>query len=327
MPLRLYAPRPGKSPNWTIRGTYLGVRVNETSGTPEKAKAAKLLAKLKDEIERGAVAKKGEKTFASAALAYIDAGGDERFLGKLTDHFENRPIKSIDQAALDEAASAIYPEAAPATRNRQVYTPMIAILARAGVTTRFKRPKGALGTPRTAYLWPEQFEALVKAARAEEEELAILFTLICYTGLRLSEALRIKCPDVRLKDSYLLCGKTKNGDPRTVHLPPVAVAALANHPKGLDRIDRVFRYVKNKWLYARANRAYEKAKLETHDEPFHLLRHTYGAWMTRAGADLVGTGAWKSKSAAAFYEHVVTTEEARKADLLPGSGAKASGGK
>jgi hypothetical protein len=32
---------------------------------------------------------------------------------------------------------------------------------------------------------------------------------------------------------------------------------------------------------------------------------------------LVGTGRWKDQKSAARYAHVVTTEEARKADLLP----------
>lgn len=319
MPLKLIPPRPGKSPNWSIRGTYLRVSINETTGTADKRTAAKALARVKEEIERGGLARKGEKTFADVALAYAEAGGERRFLGKLLDYFDARPVKAIDQAALDAAAVTLYPKASPATRNRQVYSPMIAILAQAGVTTRFRRPKGALGVARTAYLWPEQFAALQAAARAEDEELAALFTLICYTGLRLSEALRVQCADVRLTESLLFCGKTKNGEPRTAHLPPVAVAALANHPEGLDREGRVFRFVKNKWLYARAERAYKAAKLDPQGAPFHILRHTYGAWMTRAGADLVGTGAWRSKGAASVYEHVVPSEEARKADLLPGA--------
>ena len=54
---------------------------------------------------------------------------------------------------------------------------------------------------------------------------------------------------------------------------------------------------------------------------FHIFRHTYGSWMRRYGgldtSGLVATGAWKSREAARIYEHVETSEEARKADLLP----------
>ena len=47
---------------------------------------------------------------------------------------------AIDQRAIDQAAIVLYPNASPATRNRQVYTPMSAILRGAGVTTALKWP-------------------------------------------------------------------------------------------------------------------------------------------------------------------------------------------
>jgi integrase len=54
---------------------------------------------------------------------------------------------------------------------------------------------------------------------------------------------------------------------------------------------------------------------------FHIFRHTYATWMRReAGLDtkgLVATGAWKDRKSADRYEHVVVSEEARKAALLP----------
>jgi hypothetical protein len=51
------------------------------------------------------------------------------------------------------------------------------------------------------------------------------------------------------------------------------------------------------------------------------LRHTHATWRRLySGADtsaLVQTGQWKSRNAAAIYEHIDVSEEARKADLLP----------
>jgi integrase len=317
MPLKLVDPRPGKSPNYTIRGTHYGVRVNQTAGTPVRAKARAILKRVEAEIERGAFSIPGEPTFADAAMSYIDAGGEERFLRPLALHFGEAPLRRIDQAAVDEAAIALYPNASPATRNRQVYTPVMAILHRAGLAPRVRRPKGALGTPRTAWLHPEDFARLEAAARAVDPELAVLFTFLAYTGLRLSEALRIQVSDVRLADEFAYCGKTKNGEPRAVYLPPVVVAALANHPQGLDRVGKLFRYVKNKWLYGRAERAYTAAGIDHKGAPFHILRHSFGAMMTRVGADLVATGAWKSPAAARVYQHFAPTEEARKAANLP----------
>jgi hypothetical protein len=62
------------------------------------------------------------------------------------------------------------------------------------------------------------------------------------------------------------------------------------------------------------------------DDPLYALvddifRHTYATWMRReAGLDtkgLVATGAWRDRKSADRYEHVVVSEEARKAALLP----------
>lgn len=327
MPLKLIDPRAGKSPNYSIRGAHFGVRVNQTAGTPVRAKARAILKRIETEIERGAFSIRGEPTFADAALSYIEAGGEERFLHPLALHFGDAPLRLIDQAAVDEAAAALYPTARPATRNRQVYTPVMAILHRAGLTPRVRRPKGALGTPRTAWLQPEELARLEAAARDVDDELAALFVLLAYTGLRLGEALAIQCGDVRLADEHAYCGRTKNGEPRMVYLPPVVVAAMANHPKGLDRPGRLFRFVKNKWLYARAERAYKLAGIDHKGAPFHILRHTYGALMTRAGADLVATGAWKSPAAARVYQHFKTSDEARKAAQLPVWKKRGTGGK
>lgn len=49
-------------------------------GNPDGKLARKILAKVKDEIESGAFSKSGPPTFAAAALKYIEAGGEERFI-------------------------------------------------------------------------------------------------------------------------------------------------------------------------------------------------------------------------------------------------------
>ena len=54
---------------------------------------------------------------------------------------------------------------------------------------------------------------------------------------------------------------------------------------------------------------------------FHVFRHTYATWMRRFGGldtkGLLATGAWKDRKSADRYEHVVVSEDARKAALLP----------
>jgi len=51
MSLKVIPPRCGKSPNYTIRGSYLGVIVDRSAGTPKKSVADQQLKKLEAAIE------------------------------------------------------------------------------------------------------------------------------------------------------------------------------------------------------------------------------------------------------------------------------------
>ena len=318
MPLRLYPPRPGH-PNWTIRGTYLKRYVERSSGTRDRKVAAKVLKKLEGEIERGEFSEPGEPTFAAAAAAYMKAGGERTYVRRLLDYFGDQPLSHIEQSAIDRAAVDIYPGASPSTRNRQVYTPLVAILNFAGVPVRIRRPRGSSGNKQTAWLWPEQAQAIFDEAEKLDKEFAALLIVLCYTGMRLSEALGLTWNDVRLVDGFAYVPTTKNEEPRAVFLPPVAVAAMGNLDTSLAR---PFRFSKSGHLYSLLRVAAIKAGVDLPERSaFHIWRHTYATWMRRyAGLDtkgLVATGAWKDRKSADRYEHVMVSEEARKAIMLP----------
>ena len=335
MPLKLIEPHEGRTPNYTIRGTYLKVYVDRSTGTPNKAVAQKILLQVRQQIERGELSQQADigPTFLSAALAYIKAGGESRFVGVYNEdtkkwngliaHFGETPLAEVDQQMVDEAAMAILPNATNATRNRQVYTPLSAIMKRAGIKQTFKRPKGARGNRRLSWLQPEQAFALFKAASERDPEFGLFLRTLVYTGMRLSEALKAKVDLLDLSKGYLFLPTTKPGEPRGVHLPPHLVAALANHPRGLNRPgQKLFRFSKCGRLYAWLSTDLEKAELKLADgDAFHVFRHTWGTWMRQyAGLDLhglVATGAWADLQSAAVYAHVVVSEEARRADMLP----------
>jgi integrase len=92
------------------------------------------------------------------------------------------------------------------------------------------------------------------------------------------------------------------GKPRAVFLPPVLMAQLANHPRGLDRgTQRVFRFHQGGSLRylllsgcmiacglpkpKRVKKAKTpvKEKFELDFVNFHTFCHTYGTWMRRYG--------------------------------------------
>jgi integrase len=344
MPLKLCPPDP-KHPTWRVRGKYLGVKVERSTGAREKSVAQKLLKKWEEDIERGCYARPEDPTFASAALSYMQAQGDAAFLEPLIAHFGDKMLEQITQADVDAAAVTLYPAATAATRNRQVYTPFSAVRQHVGIDKRLKRPKGARGQSRLCWLSPDKAGALIAAARARAQRLeaeagekprqfkgaaranaraARRFTALClfllYTGCRLTETLRIRPQDVELSRSYAFVGKTKTGDPRPVHLPPQVVAELAHVEFGRTR---VFGFVgKSGRLYEWLKEIAKAAGVVIPPRvAFHIFRHTYGAWMRRYGgldtSGLVATGAWRSHDAARVYEHVETSEEAQKANLLP----------
>ncbi|MFZ5715800.1 MAG: tyrosine-type recombinase/integrase [Bradyrhizobium sp.] len=229
MPLKLYQ-RPG-SPNWYLRGTLRGVNVHETCGTDEKGVAEEIKAKREWEILQGSVyGIKAGGTFKAGAVAYLENGGEARFLQPLIDHFGSTPLAKIDQAAVDKAAKVIYPGLAPATLDRQIYTPMSAIIAKAAehglcAPIKLKRPKMPKGRVR----WITHAEAF-NLIEACAPHLKPLVAFLFYTGARVGEALWIDWREVDLQRGQVVFLDTKNGKDRGVPLHPDLVAILANLP-------------------------------------------------------------------------------------------------
>lgn len=321
MPLKLVKPRKGKSPYYTMRGTYLGIYTDRSTGTGERALAQKILGKRRREIESGKIADPKAPGFAGAANTYMIAGGEERFLTPLIEHFKHTALADIDQAAIDHAADTLYPNASAATRNRQVYSPVSAVLKHAGLDKKLKRPKGWRGGRRTAWLEPDECFALLQAADALHARFGLLCFTLVYTGLRLSEALDLEWRNVQLDRAFIYVPDTKTGTPRAVHLTDENVKRLrAHHVEGTT--GRVFRFHKGGRLYNLLAATEKAAKVTLPDRTsFHIFRHTYATWMRRyGGLDGIGltrTGAWADLDSVDRYAHSEASEEAKRANLLP----------
>jgi hypothetical protein len=158
MPWKLQAPRHPNQPNWHVRGAYLGIRLDRSTGTRDQRAAARILKTWKEQAERGGFNKPepvGPLTFATAALAYMREGGERKHLKPILRAWGTRTIASIDQVAIGALAERLYPDGTPATRNRQVYTPVSAVLKHVGIETKIKRPKGWRGNKRMFWLATE----------------------------------------------------------------------------------------------------------------------------------------------------------------------------
>jgi integrase len=257
MPLKLVEPRKSKSPNYSIRGSYLGVAVNKSSGTDKRSVARAILARLKQAIESGEypprqVAAGGERTFLKAAVEYMEAGRRPRYVARLIKHFGATLLAEIDQAAIDAAAIELFPHATPGTRNACVYTPVSAILHHAGVDIKLRRPKGSKGRVVTDWLRHEDARGIIQVADDLETEFGLLLRFLLFTGLRLGEVLALRWSDIDLESGTAWVTRKKGGIASDVRMRDDLRARIAAHvPQEPHR--RVFRFHQGGGPEAQAN--------------------------------------------------------------------------
>jgi integrase len=346
MPLKVIPPRAGKSPNYTIRGTYLGVSVDRSAGTPKRSVAEQQLKKLELAIERGEYPEKPKPkdapTFLSAAVAYMKAGGRRKYIAPLIRHFREKPLSEIDQDVIDAAVTAIYPHIPnPATQNCYVYTPVSAILHHVlgDKCPIIHRPKGAKGRIKTDFMWPADAFAIIEQADEIDREFGLYLLTLLYTGIRKSEGLKILPEDTQPDERAVWLRDSKNGDPRMLKLREDIVERLRNHLRD-HAGGRLFRFKDGghfKHLLLRAKLAvcglpcpvrrptgWKPPQYRLAYVGFHTFRHTWATWMRRyGGADVQGlaeTKNWRDPRSAARYAHVVAREEWDRVDSLPSIG-------
>lgn len=276
---------PKRSPHWIVTGTVAGVSIFESTGTRDRDQAEAYRLKREREVyEAAKLWKQKPATFADAVIAYLNKGKPARHMRPLLDHFKETPLPEIGQAAVDEAARVLYPDAKASTLNRQAYGPMTAVLrsaARAGI------PGASVPMlERRAEVRPQVSPAddahLVALMPHLSEGLASLVTLMTYTGLRTGEALRVMPGDVR--DGYAHVGKTKNGSPRMV---PV--------PDGWEYPASGWGFTTTQGVGAALRRAHKAAGLPYRDG-HELGRHAFAARFLKAGGSIKAlkeAGGWK----------------------------------
>lgn len=327
------------SPFWYIRGSIRGCRVDESTGivlANREAAEEALIRRSNELLNRSIHGSSHARTFAEAALSYIEAGGERTHLEPLIRHFAKSPLAGIGQHEIEAAAKKLC-KGSPATVNRKIYTPISSVLhhaARKGwcpkpVIARPKQPTG-----RIRWITHEEAERLINAAAPHLRPLVIF---LLSTGARLSEALYLDWRQVNLSACHVEFLDTKNGEARGVPLHAHAVAALANLP---HRDGMVFRrpltgrsrkpedhlpkkpgppYEARKGGGGQVKTAWAGMCRRAGIKDFtpHDCRHTWATWHYRANRDigeLMALGGWKSVEMVMRYAHVNTSH------LAPGIG-------
>lgn len=154
------------SSNWYIRGTVRGILVDESTRTTDRDAAEEIRIKREAAVLQRSIhgARAGDVPRGRGCL--YEAGGERRYLRPLVDYLGTTQLGQIDQAAIDAAALVLKPNASAATRNRQIHTPISAILKHAAKRkmcefVRVDRPKQP--RPRVRWLRPPEAETLIDA--------------------------------------------------------------------------------------------------------------------------------------------------------------------
>jgi len=336
MSLSLYR-RKGRK-NYYLRGTVRGEAIFETTDTDSKEHAEAIRIKRETELlDRHVFGAKKTATFLEAAVSYLESGGEARFLGSfdeetgqwslLIGHFYTKRLAEIDQAAIDRAAAVLYPGCKPSTISRQVHTPMAAVMhhaAKSGLCDYLVIEKPKVAAPAPDWADPHWFKEFWPHCT---DKLRALTHFLLFTGCRVSEALALAPDDVDLSEGWAYIRKTKNEDPRAVHLTPPLIVELANLSWG-DK--QVFEYSSRWSVGNEIDRAIDKANKDRAARRLPPIKrltshqigsHSYGTWMRRYGGldtrGLVGTGRWKDARSADRYTHTTVPEEATKSNAFP----------
>ncbi len=293
MPLRLFK----RGAVWYVRGSVAGHGVYESLRTDCEATARELRDRTEAALwHRHIHGEPAALTVAEAILLYLEAGGEARFLQPILEAWHDRKVAEIRSGHVQDLARRLYPQAAPATWNRQVVTPLSAVINCAverdqAKPVRLKRFKVA-EAQRVAVdrAWIDAFRAACRSPY-----LAALALLMFQTGARLGEAVGLRPRDLDLMHKRAHIPVTKSGNPHTYHLTLELTVELANLP---PRRGRVLGYKSRSSVYGPWQTACRRADLP-YVPPHQAGRHSFATELiVRGGVDVATTaklGNWKSR--------------------------------
>ena len=298
-----------KSPYYFARGTIDGKRVEVSTKCTTLPEARRECTRIYAERTAGGVEQGPDMSFETALRIYEQAKPTARFLEPISIHFRDKMVSEINGAVMRQAANALYPSASPATKRRQLYTPVKAILNMASEDggfpiPRIKSPSG--GNARTVFMVPDEAERLLTALKANANPyLFVLVTFLIGQGVRMSEALALQASDVSLDHGFVMIGKAKNKFERRITLIPRVIEAMRDLPT-LKTGGTVFRRKDGKpFRQGQASggqidkvfaRAKDAAGIEKHVTP-HTCRHTWATWFYAQTKDvrrMQDEGGWRS---------------------------------
>ncbi|RDL51780.1 Tyrosine recombinase XerD [Ensifer sp. M14] len=239
------------SPHIWIRGSVRGLHVYESTKTSDEGAAETIrILRERELLDESIFGKKISVTFEEAARAYLDSGGSTRFLSKLTDALGTNLLRKIKQNDLDLVARRLYPDTTAETRNRQCYTPFIAVWNHAvgnewADFRKWKRPRKAKGTviektKKRSGDRPVDYELAATFVSNMSPAPAMVMTALFYTGMRPIELFTLEGSDVDIERRWIALSHTKTGEPRGVPMHDLLVPLFSALIKRKGKYPQLF---------------------------------------------------------------------------------------
>jgi integrase len=285
-----------------VHGTVVGRRIRKSLRTRDREIAEHLKSQAEARILKASIyGEEYEITFAEASVIYQESGGERRYLAPIIKAFgKERRISTIKPGHLRSLAKKLYPDASPATWNRQVITPTRAVINHAAENglcpplrvKRFSEPKPLKKAATRS--WIESYcaaepSAYLRAARR----------FMFQTGARISDTVAVLPRHLDLERNRIWLERTKNEDPGEFWITEELAREIATlQPKPMkDGTLRVFGYQTRFGMGKAMRLTCERAGIE-YFSAHQAGRHSFATEMiTRQRVDVVTTaklGRWKS---------------------------------
>lgn len=256
-------------------------------------------------------------TFEECALAYVEDGGESRFILPISKALAGKRLKDVTPKDVRDAAKIAYPDASNATMNRQAITPARAVINYGhsqGWCAQIKVRSFEVSKPKRSAVSRDYVD------RLRPHLPPALFAMMLFmhtTGRRIGDALSLEVQDIDLKRMRARIADTKNGEAAIAILTAEVAEVLSGI---MPEVGKVFPYAARSSVYATLRRACKKAGLQylgTHQPG----RHSYATTLHNAGwqsSAIADAGGWKSvRLVAETYEH--PQEASERAAMLFGT--------
>lgn len=280
-------------------GTINKRRIRQSLGTRDAAKASELCTLYEARIwKRDSYGEEAVRTFEEAAIDYMTAGGERKFLAPIIAHFRGRVLGSIKPQEIRNAAQALYPGRKPATWNRNAIVPARAVIMHAnglGWCAPIKVKNFPVEKVRRRAADRAWLDAFVEAAdRDGLPHLSACVMFMWQTAARVGEAVQVLPEHIDLAGLTVTLASTKTDEWVPVSITRELMLRLANLPMRKDT--PVFGYASRSGPYHRMKAVCRRAGLPM-IPPHSSGRHSYATNALARGAtpkEVMEGGRWKT---------------------------------